>query len=708
MNPIGIKSSLEQTHKQEEPQRRSFRIARSLRMHRELALSVTAVMCALFVAFGLSRHPQYEAQSLLYVQPITAKPVTDTTGGSYDPSRYDSYIQQQLQTIVRQDILSEALKKLPPGTWQMPGEPEQSAVARLQSSLKAERIFGSYQVAVSLKGNDPSAITKVVNEVTSAFLRKGRDDELAQSDQQLQVLTQERERIQGDLEKDRQEQAGLSSTLGVADTAGETGNPYDVQLEELRKEVASARAAHAIAAGQPASLSGKAQSPETLNAVVEEMIVNDPGLAALKTTIMQRRNVLTSQMAGLTPINPLYKQDEEELARLNQSLENMTTELRGKAAQQLQGKLRFESARTADIQSRLESQLAQQTAIAAAAAPKLQRASDLAADITRLQVRFAEIDNAIRSIELQHSSAGLIHLSLAAVQPQKPQPSKKVPIFIAALPLAFCFGTAAAVARQMLDPKVYIAEDVGNVLKFKPMAILPDPEDVNEKVMDEFILRFVAGVDQAHRAGAARTYVFTAASLDTEITELVASLARKMDQIGYRTMILKASAALQNLAPAEEEMEKTWGDTRLMKHRETRLTHVKRESFVVENFERLKQNVDLLFIEALPILSSAEAEFVARLADATILIAESAKTTRRELVGSLELVRRLGVAAVAAVLNGVSLRNADNDFIAAVRSVEGRQSEVRRQNGSTREDVREKVVVSVYDDPDLLARGRKT
>ena len=704
MNSITIKSSLEQTQKPEQPRGRSFQIARSLRMHRGLAISVTAFMCALFVAFGLSRHPQYEAHSLLYVQPITTKPVTDTTGGFYDPSRYDSYIQQQLQTIIRRDILSESLKKLPVGTWQWPGESEQSAVARLQSGLKAERVFGSYEISLSLKGDDPAAITKVVNEVTAAFLRKGREDELAQSDQQLQVLIEERERIQGELEKDRQEQAGLSSALGVADTAGESGNPYDVQLEELRKEVASARAAHAIAAAQPVSVSGSAQSPETLNAVVEEMIANDPGLTALKTTIMQRRSVLTSQMAGLTPINPLYKQDEEELTRLNQSLDNMTAELRSKAAKQLQGKLRFEYARTADIQERLERQLAQQTAIATAAAPKLQRASDIAADITRLQARFAEIDTAVRSIELQHSSAGLIHLSLAAVQPQKPQPSKKVPILIMALPLAFCLGTMAAVAMQMLDPKVYIAEDVGNVLEFRPMAVLPDPEDVNAKVMDEFMLRFVAGVDQAHRAGAARTYVFTAASADTEITEIVALLARKTDQIGYRTMVLKASAALQNLAPAEEEMTKSWGDTRLAKSWETRLTHVKRESFVVENLERLKQNVDLLFIEALPILSSAEAEFVARLADATILIAESAKTTRQELTGSLSLVRRLGVAGVAVVLNGVSLRNADDDFIAAVRSVEGRQSEVRRRDGS----VREEAVVSVYEDSDLVSRDRKT
>ncbi len=690
-----------------ESKAQSLDLVRSLRMHWVLATCVAAAALAFLVFYALTRRPYYETEALIYVQPIKAR-LTDATGGSYDSMRYDTYIQQQLQTIVRPDILSEALSKLGPDIWSLPGEPDQSAIARLQHSLKVERDLGSYQVSVSLSGNDPIAITKVVNAVVEAYIHKERVDELAQSDQQLLVLKDERDRIQSELEKNRQEQAQLSSNLGVADTAGDTGNPYDVQLTELRTQLATARAEHAVAEARLASVSNSGSEPSAaLKAAADDTIAADTGLAAIKSSIDQRRAALASQMAGLTPKNPLYKQDEDELARLD----NMSTELHRKAAQQLQDKLRLDATRTADVESRLANQLMQQTAIATGATPKLQRAADLTTEIQRLQGRYTEVYNAISTIELEHNTSGLVHLSLAAVPPLKPKPSKKVLILVLALPLALACGAIAAVVVHRLDQKVYIGEDVGGVLGFQPMAVLPNPDDVDSKVVDECLLRLVAGLDQAHRTGGTRTFVFTATSPTTNITELVAPLAAKMDSLGYRTMVLKASAALQNLAVAEpqEEMSKPWGETRMMtKPSETRLTPVRRESLVVENLERLKQNVDLLFIEAFPLLSSAEAEFAARLADVTVLIAESSLTTRKELATSLALVRRLNVSGIAAVLSNVSLRNATEEFRLVIRGVEGRQSEVRYRDARSAQRAQGKAPFSTYEDPDLVSHEQET
>ena len=198
-------------------------LRRSLKMHRRAAIWVFAITTVALVALAMTRKPQYMAQSLIYIQPGTPKPLTDVTPGFYDSSRYDSYMQQQLQTITRDDILADALKQIPAGMWQQQGESEEAAIMRLRSSLKVERLLSSYEVQISLKGGDPVSVTRVVNEVTSAFLKSGRRDETAQSDQQLQLLVQERARISAALAKDREEQAGLSSSLGVADTARRLG-----------------------------------------------------------------------------------------------------------------------------------------------------------------------------------------------------------------------------------------------------------------------------------------------------------------------------------------------------------------------------------------------------------------------------------------------------------------------------------------------------
>ena len=244
-------------------------------------------------------------------------------------------------------------------------------------------------------------------------------------------------------------------------------------------------------------------------------------------------------------------------------------------------------------------------------------------------------------------------------------------------------GVFAALCLQKLDPKIYIAKDLIRILAFQPMAVLPDPADVDSSVRDEFMLRLVAGIDQAHRVDGARTFVFTAASPGSHITDLVAALTRKMERLGYRTVILKSSSVLESLAaPNEDQPYRSTRTDLAHAGDQNRLANVRHESFVTGNLDRIRQNVDLLFIEALPFLSSAESEFAARLSDVTILIAESGRTTRTELKNSLALIRRLGVAGVATVLDEVSLRQADNDFVSVVHSVQGRNSQIFTRNAN--------------------------
>ena len=89
-------------------------------------------------------------------------------------------------------------------------------------------------------------------------------------------------------------------------------------------------------------------------------------------------------MAGLTPENPLYKQDQVELSNLDRTLDTMTTQMRDRAERRLQDKLRTDLARTGDVEARLNAQLAKETGAATSASPKLQRAAELSADIARL------------------------------------------------------------------------------------------------------------------------------------------------------------------------------------------------------------------------------------------------------------------------------------------------------------------------------------
>jgi len=642
-------------------------LVRSLRMHRVLAVSVAALVFVFMFAFGLSRRPYYETQALIYVQPMKTKLITDTGEGTYDSPRYETYIQQQLQTIIRSDILTEALDKPSARAWFFPGEPAQSAVARLQHSLKVDRVQGSYELSIDLSGSNPRAIAAVVNAVSNAYIRGERSDELAQSDQQLHILEDELQRVTTELVNARKEQADLSVSLGVADTSGDTADPFDVQLGELRSELAKATADSYVAAAQLASITTAPNATENLRAAADEIAATDPGLSSLKQTIGAERSTIASEMAGLTTINPLYRQDQDKLTRLASSLTEMESEVRVKAARQLELKLQLEARRTADIEARLSRQLEANTAIATHATPQLQRAADLTAGITRLQARYTEVDNAINAIELEKDTSGLVHVLVEAEAPLAPKTSTRNIILAAAFPLALLLGAAAAVVARKIDSRIYTGKDVAEILGFYPMAVLPSLAEVETAIRDEFVLRLVAGLDQVHRADGARTFILTAASPGEDITDLVASLALKMKHFGYGVVTLKSSELIE-----DSPLSKDLGGAAPPQPVISTAGGAQHDNLIVRTIAKIKISNDLLFIDALPLLSSAESEFAARLSDVVVLVAESGRTTHTEIASSLALVKRLRVPGVVTVLSDVRLRNADSEFISIVHSVERR------------------------------------
>jgi uncharacterized protein involved in exopolysaccharide biosynthesis len=660
---------------QEDGLKLNLDFARSLRMRRRVAIAVGTLVLVGLVFFALTRKPYYEATALIYVQPIVEKSATDPSSGMYDSMRYDAYMAQQLLTFDRPDILGHALDQLPPAIRATFSDDKAKAIKQLEGRLTVDRLPGSYEIRVSMGRGDPVTVAPIANAVASAYLANGQQDDLALTDQQLTSLEQERQNIQDELQKDRQQQADLSGALGVADTGGDNANPFDSQLADLRTQLAAARNAHAVAEAQLAALKGKqAQSSSSLDAAADSLTRSDSELSAMKASLGTQRGTILAEMSGLTPENPLYVKDKAQLDNLTQTINSLTNDVKRKTGQTLEQQYALAAAQTGDVQARLEADLERQTAAATADTPKLQQAQDLAESVKLLQARYADVDNAIHTLSLAQAPTFAAHTSLEATPPTGPRPSKKILILVLALPIAIFFGVCAALLRQKLDSHIYIGGDVDGVLHFPPMAVLPDAGEVGHKVEEEFLFRLVAGLDQAHRVSGASTFIFTATSQETSFDDLVSSVSAELELLGYRTMTLSAAEALSPIESTGKDSFSDWQEsTELARSSsETRL-RIRRESLIDEHLERLKQKVDFLFIKAQPLRSSSETEFVVRLGDVTVLVVESAKTTRHELRSCLSLIQRLRARGLAAVLTNLHLRNADDDFIDSVRFAGQRQ-----------------------------------
>lgn len=639
-------------------------IARSLRLYPKLAGIVAAVVLVLLVAVALEQKAAYVAEALVYIEPSSAKVLADGSGGAFDAAKYESSVAQQMLTAQRVDILANALKSLPHQVWAVYGATPQQAATVLQGQLKVARVSTSYQVSISLKGSDAQHTAAIVNAVTSAYLEAGRKDEISQADQRSQLLREERTRIEAELQQDRAEQTRLGTALGVATPGGDGANPYDTQLDALRSQLVTARAAHDQAASQLAAISGPGGNHASgLTAAANDVIAADSGLGSMKATINARRAQLATQMAGLTPQNPVYKSDQDELADLDRTLETMTVQMRDRAARNLQDKLRADLERTGGIEARTNGELAHMASLATSASPRLQRAAELTADVERLTARYTLVDNALHGLELETTGPGGAHLALAAAVPLAPEANKRRLILLAALPLALLCGLGAAVFASKRDKHIYTGADLDEVLGFAPIAVLPATDDVPADVLDEYYLRLAAGVEGAYRKGSARTFLVTPVSAESAVGPLVRALHRRLLALGLRVAVVDAATVF---APEVPELATTeLAAVEPMGERHS-------DGLAVTLFARLKREYDVVLVESAALLISAQAEYVARCADVTLLVADSAVTTRAELFQAGALLERLHVTGVGAVLTGLALRHADGLFVRGIRALEQR------------------------------------
>ena len=643
---------------------------RSLRLHKMAATLITLLTLGLGVALAVRHRAMYEATSVVYVSPNFHATLVTNQEQEYP---YDSYIEEQVHSVTKYNVLVDAIGKLKAGVWQAPGESLESAVDRLQHSLNVRRDGQSYQVQITLQDTDPTHLAEIVNAVTESYLEGIKGEEFYGRDERLDSLRQARTEVQNELNDKLHEQTQISQSLGVAVISSDATDQIDAQVAKLRTDLTAAHEQRIQAEAQLSALeNGGADAPGTaLNSAADEIIASDPSLLALKSSLSQKRALLLDQLAGMTPNHPLRRTTEEQLAQIETALQQMQATLRSHAAATLEQKLRTDLERATTVEAKLTSDLQSNTHQATHAAPSFQRAQVLKAEITALQARYATLDERTRNLELESKSPGSVHMFSPARTPTAPLHSNSTMILGLLLPVALMVGVGSVVLIDFLDPRVHSGNDIEEVLGFAPIGMLFHDKDVTMQVLDECALRLAAGIDQAARTASVHTIVLTSVNAGAGTTSIVESLGSTLAKLGRKTLTIDASGATPPVAyitlnidhsahrgiggmpPARPDAEK-WSTAVLAQPFSAKVPPL--TNFMDQAFKDLTTDYDVVLIDATPILISAETEYLARFADVTILIAEAGTTTKAQLIRASRLLEKLQIPGVATIINKVAYR----------------------------------------------------
>jgi polysaccharide biosynthesis transport protein len=654
-------------------------LKRALQLHWRLARTVAlwfaalAVVYLLVEVFWFQSWPAYRSLSVVYVQPTPGK-ILPIAGSEprwpSDSNTYETYIHQQMMNVSRQDVLIAAVHKV--DGFERPGENDQEAARRLVRRLEVIRAPDAYQFSISARDVDPEKAAALANAATAAYIESASRDERAGDLQRLSMLKEEKDRIESALTADHAEQDDLNKQLGVAGVGATVPDHYDEDITQIRAELVKARTEHDEAVQKSAALgAGNGHSSAAIDAQADGMIANDAGLVSMKQSLNARRALLISQMANLTPLNPQFKQDEAELVKINGDLDAKMKDLRGKAAAQIQLQLHADIERTSGLESQLNGQLRRLVGAATSATPKMQRSGDLAADITRLRLRYAAVDEQWHNLMLEDNAPAAAHQIAPAVAPIGRSKSGVLRNALLIVIAGLIFGVLTAIAAHKLDPRVYIAADVEHVLGYPPLALLPDFSEVTEGVAEEYTLRLASAIEHGRKQGNLKNCIFTGTASGTGVSTLVNKVRGMLEAMGRPTVLVDATGAhaptSRDDSAGRNELLESEGTQSLVKmHRVSRPTALLQQ--MADRTETEEET--LVLTDTAPLLVSAETEYLARFVDCAIVVIQSGVTTRAQLRETATMLQRLSVGSVGFVLNRVGMAKADPAFRAALEAVE--------------------------------------
>ncbi len=688
----------------EEGTGRSVHVFESLRRHKTLILSI--LLFCLSVSGWLlyrRRNPIYEAASRLRISPAAPKALTED---KEQIGPYDSLVEEQIKTVTRYDVLADALKKVPPYEWLYYGPNESRAVGALQKMVGVSRLGQSFDVEISLEGPAPQQVTDLVNAITDTYISTARHEQDFERDQRLTILRGEEAHLQSELAKKVSQQEQLLRDLGVGSVKTTESSPYNAGILKLQSDLTEATEQLQAAQSNLAALQagGAGSNAPGMQAAAQEAAASDPALMALKTSLSTKRGILVQEMAGLTESNPVYQQDAEALKSIDAQIASTSNDLQQKAAAHLTHKYQADIYQKQLVVSGLRRQLLEQTQLATGSAPRFQEAQQISSDIDHLQTGYAQVEERMREIEVDSSAPGSIQLLTAARLPEGPK-KNKTPILAAILVLmSIVASVGTAVALDFLDPHIYGAEDVKQVMGFPPLGLVLDHDLFSAEVSQQYMLRLAAALHHAVRTSGARTFLFTASDPEGGTTTMVEKVARQLRSLNMRTLTIAATnvdgrityvstspnpegaggvsreSARQNTAPGDRLERQQAGPLALSTHVGESAKTMFSGSFVAQVLSENQNDYDVVLIDGGPLLISADAEYLARIADGTVVVTQAGRTKRAQLKRSAVLLEKLHVPGVAVVLNRIQPEHAD----AALRQdIEDFQQQLKKQRGTT-------------------------
>lgn len=678
---------------------RGIKILDSVQRHpRALILVFLAVLFAGIPFAIIKGVPIYTTGATVQVSPRFLKTLRDDIELEFQSNtQYLQFIQQQIRTFTRPDVLTSTLQLLDtrfagqPHPWRLDKESERRSIDRLQRSLRISHIRDSYLIQIMLDSRREAGIEEVVNALVEAYLAVARNEQVYGADQRVTQLQGRETELLTQIDQLTAERTVIAQELGVTAFNPAEVNPFDRQMQKLLEEHTNARTRRIQAETSLAAFLAQGET-DLATRSISESILSDPGLNSLKASLNERRAKLLTGVSGLAENHPARLDARDELASIETEIKQREEALRTQIARAVEKRYRNAAEQSQVIERELNKTIEEVRDRGRRYAESFNRALSLNNHIQLLWNELDRVRDRLNFFESEEAAPGFVRLETRAMPPLYPSGIGKKKLLIMVLLAGGVLALITPVLIDLLDRRIRTVNDAHRVLGFSPMGWLilqGKPRSDDEAAFASEQLRRIASamIREQDRYGT-RSIAFTSVKPGGGTTRVVRALTRTLNQLGYRALAIEANAYHPNPAylvghPMTAELATSRKLTEdalrasplnglryllddperdiLLNHSDPLLPclHTLQGQASLQNLMNLPDvlkkfaDYDFILLDAPPLLTSADAELVVRGCDGGVIVARAGDISKGELSRAVRMLQRIDPRVAGAIVNGI-------------------------------------------------------
>jgi Mrp family chromosome partitioning ATPase len=673
-----------------------------------LLIFIVTISIGVPVPLLLKKEPNYSVTSVILVSPKFTPNLSSEKSMDLNRTDYELYTKQQIKMMTRSDVLQETLQSPDIGKhWLLPEETIGSGSVRLRLAIEAKSKRGDPFLTVTLTAPKYEGLDIVINGLVNTYLKKTQAENLYDSDGRIKRLQQRRVELEHSISLKQKHRTKIAEKLSVT-TFQENGlGPYDSIIIETTSALTQARRQRVEAEISLATLTDdKHRSGKTiLDILVNEMVANDSVLKSFKSQLINRRTELLTQTIGLTRKHPSRQRAEREIVKIDKDIEQATQALFKEVRDRLLEKHKVDVFSAQRTEQTLIEELKGHRKQANQYVSLYHEALQLNKDIARAYQQLDRIDSRIEYLTMESTAPGFARLYTPAKPLRDIATGGNLKIFLLIVIVAFALGIGIPILIDILDKRIHTPSEAHKILGFPLIAWILDRHDMKtEQVATDSLRRMALTLERDWHTHKTTCFVLTSVKPGGGTTTLTLELAHILSELGVRTLALELNAfkpddrykgtspynSLMTLLnqeiplaspealviPATEDLPERLpvGDT----SKRYLATYGRLRPLI----EQLNTYYDLILLDTPPLLLSADAELLGKVAGGVLLVIEAGVVSPGEIKRAAQLLERLNPPVVGSVLNRVKVFRGGGYFSELLKEYEQgtklRQSWVKR------------------------------